>query len=113
MAGNSIRGAAKLAHDRGYVTGEEITVETASGIKQLHLYLRGGKVSSARVEMGKASLHPADLPCTLTADPAVDVPVTIAGQDWRVTCVSMGNPHCVVFCPRVDAVDLENGGPAV
>ncbi len=111
MAGNSIRGAAKLAHDRGYVTGEEITVETASGIKQLHLYLRGGKVSSARVEMGKASLHPADLPCTLTADPAVDVPVSIAGQDWRVTCVSMGNPHCVVFCPRVDAVDLETVGP--
>ena len=111
MAGNSIRCVGKLAHDRGYVSGEEITVETASGIRKLRLYLRGGKVSSARVEMGRASLHPAEVPCTLRADPAVDQLVQIGGRDWRVTCVSMGNPHCVVFVPRVDTLDLGRLGP--
>lgn len=111
MAGNCLRYAAKYLYDNGLCRKKEISVETASGIRKAFLNLRNGKVSSVRVEMGRASLNPADLPALLPGERAVDVPFLIDGEEYRATCVSVGNPHCVVFCSRVDGIDLQRVGP--
>lgn len=111
MAGNSIRCAGKYLYDGGYVNTEKITVETASGIKTLTLYTSGGKVTYVSVEMGHADLSAKNLPCTLDADTLIRHPVAIDGETYEITCLSVGNPHCVVFCDRVDAVDIGKIGP--
>ncbi len=112
VAGNSLRNVGKYLYDAGYVAGETVTVETESGVRRLTLYLTDGTVSSVAADMGRASLEPASLPCTFSGDRAVDVPLTVLGQEYRVTCVSMGNPHCVVFCDRIDTLPLSELGPA-
>ena len=111
MAGNCIRCVGKYLYDNGLVNREEITVETVSGVKRLKLYTANGKVTSVEVDMGLPSLDPASLPCTIGEPEVVYYPVTIGGQSWNITCVSMGNPHCVVFCPEVGSLDLETLGP--
>ena len=111
MGGNAIRCVAKLLYDQGIVRSRDITVETMSGVKSLHLFTQYGRVSSVSVDMGRASLAPASLPCTLGGDRVVDRPVEIGGRTWNITCVSMGNPHCVVFTEHVEALDLEAIGP--
>ena len=111
MAGNCIRCAGKYLYDNGIVTSDTITLETLAGIKELKLYIGNGKVSMADVHMGQPSLDPKSLPCTIEVEKVVDHPVTIAGKTWNITCVSMGNPHCVVFCPEVGSLDLEEIGP--
>ncbi|MBQ8081515.1 MAG: carbamoyl-phosphate synthase large subunit, partial [Clostridia bacterium] len=112
MAGNNIRCVAKYLYDKGYVRSEYMTVETASGLHRLKVYLRDGKVSSVSVDMGPASLDAARIPTTLGTGRMVDRPLTVAGQDWRVTCVSVGNPHCVVFLDGIDGLKVEEIGPA-
>ncbi len=113
MAGNSIRCVAKYLFDKGYVRGEYMTIESASGIHLLRLYLRDGKVSSVEVDMGKASLHPADLPALVANTSSfVDLPIPVNGELWRVTGVAVGNPHAVVFCDALDALDLTEIGPS-
>ncbi len=111
MAGNCIRSVGKFLYDNGIVDRDEITVETPAGVKKLKLYITDGKVSSVEVNMGHPNLNPASLPCTVKADQLVEYPVTIAGRQWNITAVSMGNPHCVVFCPEVGSLDLEHIGP--
>ena len=111
MAGNAIRCVGKYLHDTEIASGEELTIETASGLKKVRLYTIDGKVTSASVSMGQASLDAARLPTTLKEPELVDYPTEIGGKEYRITCVSMGNPHCVVFCDRVDGVDVETVGP--
>ena len=111
MAGNNIRCVAKYVYDRGIVKKEEMTVETGSGVKSLRLFLRDGEVSSVEVDMGKALLKASEIPAIFDGETLVDAPVTIGGQEYRVTCVNVGNPHCVVFCDKIDALDLEHIGP--
>ncbi len=111
MAGNSIRSVGKYLYDNGLVDSLDITVETASGIKSMSMFLRNGKVTYAGVDMGKAELSPANIPCTLEGEKVVARPVVIGDKEYNITCVSMGNPHCVVFCDRVDKIDMENIGP--
>ncbi len=111
MAGNCIRCVAKFLYDSGRVTAEEMTIETASGVKRLRVYTRDGRVTSADVDMGRAVLDAAAVPCTLPYARAIGVPAVIGGREYAVTCVSMGNPHCVVFTDSVDALDLDNLGP--
>ncbi|MBR6650523.1 MAG: carbamoyl-phosphate synthase large subunit [Clostridia bacterium] len=112
MAGNAIRCVGKYVYDNGLCGGKRrITVETASGIKNLRLYTMNGKVSTVSVRMGAASLDPASLPTTLEGDKILNREIEIGGKDYNVTCVSMGNPHCVVLCKRVDAIDIEKVGP--
>ena len=111
MGGNAIRCVAKYLYDKGIVGKRDIAIETASGIRRLHLFTRYGRVSSVAVDMGSASLDPASLPCTLEGARVVDRPVAIGGRTYAVTCVSMGNPHCVTFVDHVEAVDLERVGP--
>ena len=111
MAGNNIRCVAKYVYDRGLVKKEEMMVETGSGVKSLRLFLRDGEVSSVEVDMGKAALKASEIPAVFDGEALVDAPVTIGGQEYRVTCVNVGNPHCVVFCDKIDALDLEHIGP--
>ncbi len=111
MCGNGIRCVGKLARDLGYVRGKSCTVETLSGIKKLDfLFGADGKVSSATVDMGPAALRGRDIPSTLEGERIVNSPVSIAGREWGVTLVSMGNPHCVVFAGP-ETLDLEKIGP--
>ena len=110
MAGNSIRCVGKYLYDRGIVKKERLRIETAGGVRELRLNLFDGMARSAGVNMGRASLKPADVPVLLPGERAVNLPLFVAGQNWDVTCVSMGNPHCVVFVERVDAVDIERVG---
>jgi len=111
MAGNNIRCAAKYLYDTGLVRKERMTIETLSGLRSLRVYTRFGQVSSVEVDMGQPSLLTDQVPCTLPVSRAVNYPVRIAGQLFSITCVSMGNPHCVVFTDMVDSLDLEHLGP--
>ena len=111
MAGNCIRCTAKYLYDSGLVTSDTVTVETVSGIKTLTLYTSGGKVTLATVHMGKASLDAKTLPSTIETGKIIDHPVTIGGREYRVTCVNIGNPHCVVFCDRVEPYPVAEIGP--
>ena len=111
MAGNNIRCVAKYVYDRGIVSRERMTVETGSGIKSLRLFLRDGKVSSVEVDMGRASFRTAEIPAVFDGETIVDAPVVIGGTEYRVTCVNVGNPHCVVFVNKIDGLDLESVGP--
>lgn len=112
IAGNSLRNVGKYLHDAGYVSGDTVRVETDGGVRRLKLYLTDGAVSSVTVDMGRAVLTPAALPCTFPGETAINVPLTVLGQEYRVTCVSMGNPHCVTFCDRIDTLPLRELGPA-
>nr|WP_325293569.1 carbamoyl-phosphate synthase large subunit [uncultured Oscillibacter sp.] len=111
MAGNALRCLGKYLYDNGFSTKETLTVETGSGIRAVTLYTTNGKVTSASVDMGKAALDTSALKFTIAEKQVVDYPVRIAGRPYRITCVDMGNPHCVVFCERVDAVDIDFIGP--
>ena len=111
MGGNCIRSVCKHLYDNGYVISDSITVETSSGVKSLKVYTRNGRVTFVDVDMGKADFSAASLPCTIPQPELVDYPINIGGEEYRVTCLSVGNPHCVVFCDRVDGVDIETVGP--
>ena len=111
MAGNALRCLGKYLYDNGFSTKGTVTVETGSGLRSVTLYTTNGKVTSASVDMGKAALDASGLKFPIAEAQVVDYPVRIAGRPYRITCVDMGNPHCVVFCDRVDDVDIGFIGP--
>ncbi len=111
MAGNCIRCAAKYLYDKGYVDTETLEIETASGIKSVRVYTSDGKVTMASVDMGKVDLSARSVPAVTNEERLVDHPVVVGGKEYRITCVSVGNPHCVVFCENVAAVDVATVGP--
>ena len=112
MAGNNIRCVAKYMYDKGYVRSETLTVETAGGIKRLKLFIRDGKVSSVSVDMGKPDFRTSSVPMTDERPEVINAPLTIAGKEYKVTCLSVGNGHCVVFTDNIDELDLNKLGPA-
>ena len=111
MAGNAIRCVGKYLHDRNIVPKTDMTIETTSGIRELTLYSFGGEVRSVRVNMGKAELSPEKIPVKLDGEKVVSRKVHVAGGEYEISCVNMGNPHCVVPVERVDRVDLATVGP--
>ena len=113
MCGNGIRCVGKYVYDNGIVDKDKttITIETLSGIKTLKLSTKNGKVSSVNVDMGKAELDPKKIPVLLDGDRVISRRTEIGGKSYDITCVSMGNPHCVVFCNDVDNLDIEKIGP--
>lgn len=113
MCGNGIRCVGKYLYDNGMTDGRTtITIDTLSGIKTLDLFAENGKVQTVKVDMGAAILTPRDIPVKLDGETAVGVPLVIDEKVYHVTCVSMGNPHCVIFQPEdIDALDLERIGP--
>ncbi len=111
MCGNGIRCVGKLAHDLGYVKGETCTVETLSGIKTLQLEVSaGGIVTAARVDMGAPVLQADKIPSTFTGDSVIGAPLEVNGVTYKVTLVSMGNPHCVVFYDDIIGLDIQKIG---
>ncbi|HIQ62998.1 MAG TPA: carbamoyl-phosphate synthase large subunit [Candidatus Avichristensenella intestinipullorum] len=111
MAGNSIRCVAKYLYDKGYIRSEHMTIETVSGVHSLQLYLRNGKVSSVSVDMGRPDWLAAHLPARTDERELVAYPMQVDDRAWRVSCLSVGNPHCVVFCDAIDGLELETLGP--
>lgn len=111
MCGNGIRCAGKYLYDRGLVKSDTLKIETLSGVKTLLLQTEGGKALGARVGMERADFSPESLPVGLPGEKIVNAPATIGGQLWRITCVSMGNPHCVVFGEEPEGLDLSTVGP--
>ncbi len=111
MAGNNIRCVAKHLYDNGYVTSENITIETPSGVHSAKVYLRNGKVNSVSVDMGKASLLSSSIPSNTNDEKLINYPIKVDGKVYNATCVSIGNPHCVVFCDAIDSIDVAKIGP--
>ncbi len=111
MGGNCIRCVAKYLYDNDIVKKEEISIETKSGVRNLLLYCFDGKVRSVLVDMCRAELDPKRIPVSLPGESVINRRVSIGGGEYDITCVSVGNPHCVVFSEHVDAVDIENIGP--
>ena len=110
MCGNAIRCVGKYLYDNKHVDKLTINIETLSGIKELRMTLDNGLVANVTVDMGKAELSPSAIPVELDLDRIIDYPLNIDGVAYRVTCVSMGNPHCVIFCEDVDNLDVATVG---
>ncbi len=111
MCGNGIRCVGKFAYDNGIVTKPELSVETKSGIKYITLEINDGVAVAATVDMGKAILKPAEIPVKAQGEDFVARTISVNGTDYTVTCVSMGNPHCIVFCEDPAKIALEEIGP--
>ncbi|MCI0683399.1 MAG: diaminopimelate epimerase [Gemmataceae bacterium] len=135
MCGNGIRCLAKYVHDHGIATKTPLTIETGRGVLTLALEVEGGVTRRVRVDMGEPILDSMQIPTTFTGPRVVDQPMPAAlldasqrwlsqpwlsqpwlddaGLDQRLTCVSMGNPHAVLFCRDVGKVPLESVGPVL
>lgn len=111
MCGNGIRCVAKYAYEHGIVKDTHITVETKSGIKTLELTVEDGLVTYVQVNMGKAILKPAEIPVAAEGEDFIAREMVVDGKEYTATCVSMGNPHCVIFTEGIDDLDLEKIGP--
>ena len=113
MCGNGIRCVAKYVYDYGLTDKTRISVETLAGIKYLDLTVENGKVSLVRVDMGRPILEPENIPVQAEGSRVVDEPLTVDGKEYRMTCVSMGNPHAVIFVDQdVRELPLEQIGPS-
>ncbi len=110
MCGNGIRSLAKYCYDHGLTASTTLRVATDCGVKKLDLEVHGGKVHRVRVEMGKAILDGRQIPVDANGQ-VVDHVLRVGDRDWNVTCVSMGNPHCVTFDVDPDKLDIERIGP--
>lgn len=118
MCGNGIRCVAKLVYDKGYTDGEEFTIESMGKIKYIKIYGKDGVAESVKVDMGEPILEPARIPVNVEGDKAVAVPIEVDGVKYEMTCVSMGNPHAVVFLDettakpsKVTSLDIDSIGP--
>ncbi|MDR0465111.1 MAG: carbamoyl-phosphate synthase large subunit [Treponema sp.] len=118
MAGNSIRCVAKYLYDNDIVKKRNMRIETRSGIRELAVFTRNGKVSSVKVNMGRVELRPEKIPVNLPGESVrgnygvIARNLNIGGREYEITCASMGNPHVVVFCKTVaDKIDLGTIGP--
>lgn len=111
VGGNAVRCVGKYLYEKGIVRNREMKIETAGGINAVKVYSFNGKVNSASVNLGKAELAGDKIPCVWKEEQIVDKPVKIGGKDYRITLVNLGNPHCVVFSEKVDAVDVATVGP--
>lgn len=113
MCGNGIRCVGKYVYDNLLEdkSCDTITIETLSGIKTLKVTAVDGKAKELRVDMGKAILKASDIPVIYDSENVIKKPLVVNGREYIVTCVSMGNPHCVTFVDDVDSLDLEKIGP--
>ncbi|MCA9046072.1 MAG: diaminopimelate epimerase [Planctomycetaceae bacterium] len=101
MCGNGVRCVAKYVYDHGIAVKDELDIETGRGVLRLQVFPENGKVEQVRVNMGEPILEAEQIPTTLPGSPVVNVPLQVAGREFHVTCVSMGNPHCVTFVHEI------------
>ena len=111
MCGNGIRCVGKYIYEHDISHNNPLKIETASGIKTLNLEVAQGKVESVTVDMGSPILDPKLIPVDLDVEQVINYPLVVNGQEYMITCVSMGNPHCVIFTEGIDYLDLESIGP--
>ena len=112
MCGNGIRCVGKYVYDYGLTEKEHISVETLAGIKYLDLTVEDGKVKLVKVDMGSPELVPENIPIVADGNRVIDEPINVNGTEYRMTGVSMGNPHAVVYVEDVKGLDIETIGPA-
>lgn len=112
MCGNGIRCVSRYVYDKGYISSDKFTVESMGVVKNISLVLDGNAVSAVRVDMGAPVLKAAEIPVLAETDKAVNTRVNIGGRDFDMTCVSMGNPHAVMFIDESPRdFELETFGP--
>lgn len=112
MCGNGIRCVAKYVYDYGLTDKTSIAVETGSGIKYLDLTVENNKVTMVKVDMGEPDLTASHIPIKAQTEQVIDEPIEVDGKTYRITGVSMGNPHGVVFLDDIDSLAIEKIGPA-
>ena len=112
MCGNAIRCVAKYVYERGLTAKKTLKIETMSGVKTLALDVHGGEVVSVTVNMGQPVFEPAKIPVRWNDTRVVEEPIAVAGRLYKLTCLSMGNPHAVTFVDNVEALDLPRLGPS-
>ncbi|MCS6852076.1 MAG: diaminopimelate epimerase [Gemmataceae bacterium] len=113
MCGNGVRCVAKYLYDHGLTRKPTLTVETGRGILTLELTVENGRVTQVRVDMGEPILDAQRIPTTLPGHPPLDVPLAINGRTLTVSCVSMGNPHCIMFVPEITDALVLGLGPTI
>ncbi|HIY00255.1 MAG TPA: diaminopimelate epimerase [Candidatus Blautia faecipullorum] len=111
MCGNGIRCVAKFVYDKGIVKKKNLSISTRSGIKHVSLSTRNGKVSTVKVNMGSPILLASEIPVVSDTEQVIDYPLTVNGQTYRITAVSMGNPHAIVYMDDIDSLDIQTVGP--
>jgi len=115
MCGNGIRGLAKYVHEQGMTDKTTVTVETGAGILRVALTVQDAVVTAATVDMGKPRLDRSQIPMLgePANEPVIDQPLEVDGDNFEITCVSMGNPHCVIFVDDVDHFTVGDIGPLI
>lgn len=112
MCGNASRCVGKYVYDKGLTNKTKVSLETLAGVKILDLHVVDGKVDTVTVDMGEPILKGLDIPTTFDLPTVVSQPIDVFGKTNLTTCVSMGNPHSVIFVDNVDSLDLEKIGPS-
>lgn len=114
MCGNGIRCVAKYLLDNNmFSDSKNIRIDTLSGVKQLEILSNNGNEACIKVDMGKAVLDSAQIPVIFSKNKVIAEPITINGEVYYITCVSMGNPHCIVFCDEVYSINTKELGTAL
>lgn len=114
MCGNGIRCVAKYVYDHKIIQKNPLTVETLAGTKAIQVFTENGKVSKAKVNMGKPKLMRAEIPMLGKETQVIDEVLTIDKDvSFRITCISMGNPHCIIFVDNFDKVDVQKYGQEI
>lgn len=111
MCGNGIRCVAKFVYDKGLTDKTEITVESFGQVKYLRLFTENGRVKQVRVDMGEPVLRAEEIPVVCGSEQAVAEAIEVEGREYEMTCVSMGNPHAVVYMEDVAGLEIEKAGP--
>ena len=111
VGGNALRCVSKYLYDENIVRKPEMLIETDGNIRPVRVFTTGGKVSAVTANMGKVEFDPAKIPVALEGDRIINRPVLIGGQEYNITCLSIGNSHCVVFAPDIHGLDLDRLGP--
>ncbi len=110
VAGNAMRCVAKYMHDVKGIRGNHISIETRNGVKQVRVFTQEGTVVSAQIDMGTPKFAPKEIPVKADGE-IINKKVKVAGGEYEITCLSMGNPHCVVFGNDPDGIDIDKIGP--
>ena len=112
MCGNGIRCVAKYVHDKGLTDQTQFSIVSGGKVKYMDLTVENGITKAIRVDMGEPILTAAEVPVVSKNEQSVDEEIVVDNEKYRMTCVSMGNPHCVVFKNDVETMDIEKIGPA-
>lgn len=113
MCGNASRCVAKYVYDFGLTNKKEITLETIAGVKILKMQLKDGKVGKVTVNMGEPIIKSEDIPLLHNKEEVIDEALNIGRKEYRITCVSIGNPHCIIYVDKLSSFNLEKIGPKI